>query len=223
MPMRELMIPIIGVNIPNMGVFMVANVNQKSLPMIDALFSSVRKKVLGLLFGNPSRSFFFNEIVSMVDSGTGAVQRELKRFSDSGLVTISQVGNQKHYQANPDSPIFEELCSLIRKTVGLKEPLKDALETYQEKMNLALVYGSVAKESETAFSDIDLLIVSDEMMLEDVYVLLNDVEKELTRKINPTLYTKAEFDTRLQSKNSFLARILKGDTILLVGELPDGF
>ncbi len=202
---------------------MLSNYNKKKRALIDALFSSVRKKVLGVLFGNPSRSFFFNEIIALVGSGTGAVQRELERLSESGLVTISQVGNQKHYQANPDSPIFEELCSLIKKTIGLVEPLRDALNSCREKLQLALVFGSVAKESENAYSDVDLLIVSDEMTLEDVYVLLSDVEKELARKINPTIYTKAEFETRLQSKNSFLMRVLKGETVLLFGELPDGY
>lgn len=202
---------------------MLSNYHNKKQSLIDALFSSVRKKVLGVLFGNPGRSFFFNEIIALVSSGTGAVQRELERLSDSGLVTISQVGNQKHYQANPDSPIFEELCLLIRKTVGLVEPLKDTLKSCREKLQLALVFGSVAKESENAYSDVDLLIVSDEMTLEDVYVLLSDVEKDLARKINPTIYTKAEFEKRLQSKNSFLMRILKGETVLLFGELPDGY
>ena len=212
-----------GANIPKLGVQMLSNYKKKNRSLIDALFSSVRKKVLGVLFGNPGRSFFFNEIIALVNSGTGAVQRELERLSDSGLVTISQVGNQKHYQANPNSPIFEEICSLIRKTVGLVEPLKDALTSCREKLQFALVFGSVAKESDNAYSDIDLLIVSDEMTLEDVYVLLSDVEKDLVRKINPTIYTKAEFETRLQSKNSFLMRVLKGKTILLVGELPDGY
>lgn len=216
-------IPETGANIPKLGVLMLSNYNQKNQSLIDALFSSVRKKVLGVLFGNPNRSFFFNEIVALVGSGTGAVQRELERFSESGLVTISQIGNQKHYQANPGSPIFTELCSLIRKTVGLIEPLRDVLTAHQEKLQLALVFGSVAKESENAYSDVDLLIVSDEMTLEEVYALLNDVEKNLARKINPTIYTKAEFQTRLQTKNSFLMRILKGKTVLLIGELPDGY
>jgi predicted nucleotidyltransferase len=201
---------------------MLSKNSQTKQSLIDALFPTVRKKVLGLLFGNSGRSFFFNEIVSLAGSGTGAVQRELERLSDSGLVTISQVGNQKHYQANPDSPIFEELCSLIKKTVGLSEPLKDALESEREKIYLALVYGSVAKKSDNAFSDIDLLIVSDSMMLEDLYVLLSETEKYLKRKINPTLYTKAEFDERLESKNSFIMRVLKGENILLIGELPNG-
>lgn len=212
-----------GAKIPKLGVQMLSNYNKKHRSLIDALFSSVRKKVLGLLFGNPSRSFFFNEIVALAESGTGAVQRELERLSDSGLITVSRVGNQKHYQANPDSPIYEELCLLIRKTVGLAEPLRDVLESEREKIHLSLVYGSIAKESENAFSDIDLLVVSDEMTLEDVYVLLSKVEEDLKRKINPTLYTQAEFDERLQSKNSFLTRVLKGETILLIGELPNGY
>jgi len=217
------MTPEMGVNIPNAGMMSDFRKNQTNRSLVDALFTSVRKKVLGLLFGNPGRSFFFNEIVALAGSGTGAVQRELKRLSDSGLVTVTQVANQKHYQANPDSPVFEELCLLIKKTVGLAEPLRDALEVEREKIYLALVYGSVAKKTENAFSDIDLLIVSDEMILEDLYVLLSGVEKDLKRKINPTLYTKAEFDQRLQNKNSFLMRVLKEETILLVGGLPDGY
>lgn len=217
------MIPEMGVNIPNAGMMSDSRKNQTNRSLVDALFTSVRKKVLGLLFGNPGRSFFFNEIVALAGSGTGAVQRELKRLSDSGLVTVTQVANQKHYQANPDSPVFEELCLLIKKTVGLAEPLRNALESEREKIYLALVYGSVAKRTENALSDIDLLVVSDEMILEDLYVLLSDTEKDLKRKINPTLYTKAEFEKRLQNKNSFLMRILKEETILLVGELPDGY
>lgn len=217
------MIPGLGVNIPALGMVSDSHKNQTNRSMIDALFTSVRKKVLGLLFGNPGRSFFFNEIVALAGSGTGAVQRELKRLADSGLVTMTQVANQKHYQANPDSPIFEELCLLIKKTVGLAEPLRAVLESERQKIHLALVYGSVAKKSENALSDIDLLIVSDEMILEDLYVLLSSTEKDLKRKINPTLYTKAEFEKRIQNKNSFLMRIMKEETILLVGELPDGY
>jgi predicted nucleotidyltransferase len=216
------MIPEMGVKIPNAGMMSDSHKNQTNRSLVDALFTSVRKKVLGLLFGNPGRSFFLNEMVALAGSGTGAVQRELRRLSDSGLVTVTQVANQKHYQANPDSPVFEELCSLIKKTVGLAEPLRIALESEHEKIHLALVYGSIAKKTENALSDIDLLIVSDEMILEDLYVLLSETEKDLKRKINPTLYTRAEFDKRLQNKNSFLMRILKEETILLVGELPDG-
>src|ERR1700749_4115056 len=91
--------------------------NQTSLSA--ALFSNVQQRVLGLIFGQPDRSFYTSEIVRTVNSGTGAVERELQRLESSGLVSTRRIGNQKHYRANPDSPIFGELQSLVLKTVGL--------------------------------------------------------------------------------------------------------
>lgn len=202
---------------------MISKADSQKRSSVDVLFPTVRKKVLGLLFGNPGRSFFLNEMVGLAKSGTGAVQRELERLSESGLVLTSRVGNQKHYQANPDSPIFNELYALIKKTVGLAEPLRDALRSSRRKIQMAFVYGSIAKETDHASSDIDLLVVSDEMILEDIYFLLSDVEAELNRKINPTLYTTAEFDERLRTGNPFLSRVLKQPIIPLIGELPNGY
>ena len=122
-----------------------------------------------MLFGQPERSFFATEIIARLGAGSGAVQRELSKLADCGLLTVSMVGNQKHYQANPESPIYAELCTLIRKTVGLAEPLRQALEPALPEIELALVYGSVAKGSATASSDIDLLLVSDTLTLEEVF------------------------------------------------------
>jgi predicted nucleotidyltransferase len=189
--------------------------------LADALFSSTRKKVLGLLFGQSDRSFFANEIIGRVGAGSGAVQRELKKLAESGLVRVTWVGNQKHFQANPDSPVFHELCSLIRKTVGLTEPLRQALEPLRDAIDLALVYGSVAKGSETASSDIDVLLVSDSLKLEDVYGAVTEVERSLARKVNPTLYTSSEFSRRRRDRNPFLKRVLEGDTIELFGQIPN--
>ncbi len=87
--------------------------------LADALFTATQQRVLGLLFGEPDRSFYTSELIGRLGAGSGAVQRELKRLAESGLVTVKRIGNQKHYQANPDSPVFEELCGLVRKTVGL--------------------------------------------------------------------------------------------------------
>jgi len=186
-----------------------------------ALFSSTKRRVLGLLFGQPERSFFATEIIERLGAGSGAVQRELKKLASSGLVTVSWVGNQKHYQANPESPIYSELCGLVRKTVGLAEPLRDALEPAQQAVELALVYGSVAKGEETAASDIDLLLVSDTMTPEAVYRLLATAEQALGRRINPTLYTSEEFERRVRERNPFLKRVLAGESLVLIGTLPD--
>jgi len=153
----------------------------------------------------------------LAHSGRGAVQRELGRLAQSELVTVKRIGNQKHYQANRESPLFEELCSIIRKTVGLQEPVRAVLEPLADEIILALIYGSVAKQSDTAASDIDRLIVSDKLTLEKVFAVLAPVEKLLDRRVNPTLYTSKEFSQRQKSSNSFLARVLEGPTITVMG------
>jgi len=134
---------------------------------------------------------------------------------------VTKVGNQKHYQANAAAPIYAELCSLVRKTVGIADPIKRALEPVLESMDLALVYGSVAKGVATAGSDVDLLLVSDTLTLEEVFRLLASLEQELARKVNPTLYSQEEFARRLRDRNPFLQRILSQDVLLLKGVIPD--
>jgi predicted nucleotidyltransferase len=190
-----------------------------SSAMADALFTSTQQRVLGFLFGQPDRSFFVTELVVLADSGRGAVQRELARLAESGLVIVTKVGNQKHYQANKESPLFEELRSIISKTVGLQEPLRAALDPLADRISLAIIYGSIAKGCENAASDVDLLIVADTLTLEEVYAALAPVEKVLDRRINPTLYTSKEFRQRRKAKHPFLTRVLDGQTITLLGSL----
>ena len=150
--------PILGLLLPNMGISNDIETSSDRLSVADALFSSTQQRVLGLLFGQPERSFFGAEVIGLLGMGSGGVQRELKKLADSGLVRVFRVGNQKHYQADPESPIYAELVGLIRKTVGLVAPLRAALEASLDAIDLALVYGSVAKGGATAASDIDLLL-----------------------------------------------------------------
>lgn len=185
--------------------------------LADALFTTTQQRVLALLFGQPARSFYASELIELTGSGSGAVQRELKRLASSGLVTVKRVGNQKHYQANPDSPVFEELRGLVIKTVALAEPIRAALEPLAERIDLALLYGSVAKGTDTATSDIDILIVADGVTLEDIYAALAPVEADLDRKISPTLYTPREFADRKAAGNPFVARVLAGEHLVLIG------
>ncbi len=189
--------------------------------LADALFSATQQRVLALLFGQADRSFFTNELIGMVGSGSGAVQRELRRLVESGLVTVSRVGNQKHYQANPEAPIFEELRGIVVKTLGPAEVVRTALAPLTDRICLALVYGSVAKRSDTATSDIDLLIVSDQLTLEALYEAMAPAERELGRPVNPTLYTEAEFRKRRQNGSPFLAKVLAGEYIWLIGNDHD--
>jgi predicted nucleotidyltransferase len=185
--------------------------------MADALFTTTQQRVLSLLFGQPARSFLATELIQKTGSGSGAVQRELKRLTSSGLVTMTQSGRQKNYQANPDSPVFEELHRLVVKTVALVDPIREALRPHAGRIALALLYGSVAKGTDAASSDVDVLIVAEGIALEGVYSALAPVEERLQRRISPTVYTPREFAARKASGNPFVARVLSGDHVVLIG------
>lgn len=209
-------IPNSGTIIPKLGILMMTN---SSISLADALFTSTQQKVLGLLFGQPARSFYVTQIMELAKSGRGAVQRELHRLEAAGLVSVQMRGNQKHYQANSESPLFQELRRIVRKTVGLVDPLRTAVESLPATVHVALIYGSVAKRADTSASDVDLLIVADKLTLEDVYTALSLAEQLLDRKINPTLYTNEEFNRRRARGNPFLKRVLEGPVIVLTGSI----
>ena len=185
--------------------------------LADALFTATQQKVLGLLFGQPDRSFFVTQIMELANAGRGAVQRELERLRQGGLVTVRNVGTQKHFQANPDSPLFDELCGIVQKTVGLAGPIRAALESLPESPRRAFVYGSVAKRTDSSDSDIDLLVVADNTELEQIYAALLPVEQLLARPISLTLYTEEEYERRQEEGNPFLQRVLDGPKIDVIG------
>ena len=186
--------------------------------LADALFTTTQQRVLALLFGQPHRSFFTSELIELTGSGSGAVQRELQRLASSRLVNVTSIGTQKHYQANPACPVYHELVGIVRKTVALVEPIRQALVPFADRIMLAMLYGSVVQGTDTADSDIDLLVTADGMVLEDLYAALAPVESSLDRKISPMLYTVLEFNARRSVKNPFLMRVLGGEHLVLIGE-----
>lgn len=186
--------------------------------LADALFAKVQQRVLGVLFGNPRRSFYANEVIALARSGTGAVQRELGRLEASGLVTVSRVGNQKHYQANAGSPVFEELRALVLKTVGLADVLRAALAPMAKDIRAAFVYGSVAKGQDTATSDIDLMVISDRLTHADLFAVLEDATVQLGRKVAPTVYSAKELSRRVRQENAFVTRVLAQPKLWLIGD-----
>lgn len=207
-----------GIKMPKMG----TSKNQttttpRSSSMADALFSGTQQRVLGLLFGQPERSFYATELINLAGVGSGAVQRELASLSQSGLVTVKPVGNQKHYQANPASPIYEELCGLVRKTVGLAEPLRAALAPLATQIKTAFVYGSVAKKEDTASSDIDLMLVSDTLTFGETILALQAAAESLGREVNPNIFTPQDFAKRLKEGGSFVSRVMAQPKVWLIG------
>lgn len=214
--------PISGINMPNMGTKASKGISEAaalyaSTSLSDALFTTTQQRVLGCLFGQPERSFTVSELIQTTGAGSGAVQREVARLAGSGLLTVEPVGNQKRYRADPASPIHAELISLVRKTFGLAAPLREALAPLAEHVAVAFVYGSVAKGSDTAASDIDLMLVSDTLTYADLMAALHPLIERLGREIQPTLYTRAELRKRIAARNSFVTRVLAQPRLWVIG------
>lgn len=183
----------------------------------DLLFGQTRGRILALLYGHPGETFFVRQISRHVATSAGAVQRELATLSRFGLIDRSTSGRQVYYKANPNHPVFAELNSLIAKTVGVFQMLTSALVPLANRISLAFVYGSVARQNENATSDVDLMIVGD-ITLDEVLTQLAPVERLIGRPINPTLYSAKEFKSRLQSGNHFLTSVMRGEKVFLMGD-----
>jgi predicted nucleotidyltransferase len=183
-----------------------------------ALFSDSQSRIFRWVFGQPERSYHLNELRRLTGLGSASLQRELGKLAAAGLVRSEKVGNLRVFQANTDSPVYEELAGLTRKTLGAQPLLQDALAPMKAKVDLAFIYGSVAKGTDTATSDIDVMLVGKGLLLSEVLDLLLPVESQLGRKINPTLYSTAEYKRRRGQKDSFLNRVLAQPLIPLIGE-----
>ena len=188
--------------------------------LCSGLFGKTRQAVLALLYGRADSSFYTKQILDAVRIGRGTVQRELKNLTDTGIITREVQGRQVYYRANAQCPIFNELKSLIVKTAGLADVLREALAPLDEQVTVAFVYGSMASGEATAASDIDLLIVGDldEMALHKALI---EAEKLLGRPVNYHLLGRKEFEQRHKEKNGFLDRVLAGPKIMILGSTDE--
>ena len=215
-----LILPNLGCNMPDMGIETPPRKPSTS-GLADALFSTTRQKVLAYLFGHPDRSFYASEMIALAGSGSGAVQRELSRLAQCGLATMNRIGKQTHYQANTEAPIFEELCSIVDKTVGLVGPIQSALALLQDDINAAFIYGSIAKRRDHAGSDVDVMIISETLTYADTYSALEAATSRILRTVNPSLYSHGEFSRLLQNDNAFIRRVMEQPKLWIIGSEDD--
>ncbi len=184
----------------------------------DALFTKAQQKVLALLFGQTDKSFYLNEVVRHAAMGKGVISRELSKLCAAGLLVVTKQGNQNHYQANANAPIFNELKQIVKKTMGVAGTLQLGLATLLPQLEHAFIYGSIAKGEEHAGSDVDVMLVGENLSYTQILELLEPVEAQLQRKINPTIYTPSEFAERLAQGQNFLSKVMAQERINL---LPD--
>jgi len=184
--------------------------------LASALLGKTRRAVLAVLYGHPDERFYVRELVRLVNAGVGTVQRELKRLASGGILKRYQHGNQVYYQANPDCPIFAELQGLITKTVGVADVLGSAFAPMADRIDVAFIYGSVARSEQRRESDVDILVIGD-VSFGDVVSAMRPAQEKLVREINATVYPQDEFRVKLSEGNHFLRSVLKSPKIFLIG------
>jgi len=184
----------------------------------SALFTDSQSRLYVWLFGQPDRAYHLNELRRLTGLGSASLQRELNRLTMAGLVDAQAVGNLRRFQANPQSPVYTELVALTRKTLGTVPVLRNALLPLLPHLQSAWVYGSVAKQTDTARSDIDVMLVGNDLLLNQVLTALEPAEAQLGRKINPSCYSPQEFERRRAEPDSFVNRVLSQPTLPLIGD-----
>jgi predicted nucleotidyltransferase len=195
--------------------------SDESAGLAETLFTPVQARVLALLFGQPDRRYQSAEVIRLARGGTGAVHRQLARLAAAGLVTVTRSGNQKHYQARRDSPVFQELHGLIVKTVGLVEPIRQPLAALEADITAAFIYGSTAKGTDTGRSDIDLMVISDNLDHAALYTALQQAETVLARPVNPTVMTARGWRAKVKAADSFAGRVARGPRLYVIGSDGD--
>ncbi len=188
--------------------------------LADLLLGQYRRRVLALLLLHPESAWHVREIARLTQTQAGTLHRELAKLADAGVLLVSKVGNQKHYRANMDCPIFIELAGLLRKTAGVADVLAAALAELAERIELALVFGSVARGEERAGSDIDLLVLGD-VSFAQVVTAFYPLQTELGREINPVVYTVADFAAKVAQRQAWALDVLKQPKMYLIGNEHD--
>jgi len=186
------------------------------LTLSSVLFTEYRSRVLGLLFLHPERSYYLREIARITATVPGTLKREMDKLLEVGLLTVQKVGNQNHYQANQDCPIYEDLANVLRKTSGLSDVLTAALIPISEKLQSAFVFGSVASGKVNAKSDIDLLLIG-EVSYSEVVPLLHPLQEQLGREINPKIFTANEWAKLVKDNGAFVHDVLSKPKLFILG------
>lgn len=184
------------------------------------LFGQTRSAVLGALLLHPELSLHVRELARLTGASAGSLHRELRLLADMGLLLRQEVGRQVHYRANVAHPVHAELAQLMRKTAGLADVLRQALDPLGSKVELAFVYGSMASGTERAGSDVDLMVLG-RASFADLARALAPAQAALRRDVNPTVMTRREFAQKLAAGDGFARSVARGDKLWLKGEDSD--
>jgi len=185
--------------------------------LANILFPGYRRGVLGLLLLHPENSYHVREIARLTATTPGTLARELSKLVEAGLLTRSPQGNQVLYAANTASPVFEELASILRKTTGLADVLAQALAPLAGRVRAAFVFGSSASGKARPGSDVDVLLIGEDLGYGEVVSALYPAQETLGREINPKLYSLAEWRKLAQADGAFYRDVMAKPKLFLMG------
>lgn len=188
--------------------------------LMNLLFPANRQRALAMLLLDPEASFHLRELARLTGSHAGTLGRELDKLAKAGLVQCREQGNQVRYQANVQCPLFPELAAMFRKTHGTLPALREALAPLAGRIRVALVFGSVARGTQSAGSDVDLLVIG-EVGFAELVQALYPLQQSLQREINPVLYAAAEFRRRTQGGEAFVRQFPDQPNVFLIGDKDD--
>jgi len=185
--------------------------------LAELLGSGLRAKIVGWLFTHPDEEFFVRQLESLLGEDSTNLSRELARLERLGILTCQARGRQKHYRPNPTCPIYAELRGIARKTAGLADIIKELLKPLSAKIIIAFVYGSQARGTQQAASDVDLMVVG-KVGFGEVVAALQPAQEKLGREINPTVYSKAEFHAKIVAGHHFVKSVMEGPKVFVIGD-----
>ena len=183
----------------------------------NSLFGKTRRAVLALLFSHVDERFYFRQIARILEIGLGALQRALANLSAAGIIRKEFVGRQVFYQANSECPIYMDLKNLVMKTIGVGDILKTALVPLEERINVAFLFGSIAKGTERSDSDIDIIVIGN-VTFSEIISAFSPAQKTVRREINPLVYPPEEFRLKMAENHHFLKSVLKRSKYFLIGD-----
>jgi predicted nucleotidyltransferase len=185
--------------------------------LASVLFGKARLAVLALTYGHPEETFHLRRIARFAGSGMGVVQRELQTLSAVGILERTVQGRQVSFQADKRCPIFDEIRSLVAKTAGVADVIRDALVGIGERISVAFIFGSVARSTQRRDSDVDLLVVGD-VSFAEVVDALTRAQERIGREVNPTVYPQRELRQKVGAGHHFLSRVLAEPKLFLIGD-----
>ena len=184
--------------------------------ILDVLFPRTRQAILSAVLLRPDKWWYLTDLAKHLGVSPSSLQRELVSLVNGDLLTSRRDGKRVYYKINQDCPIVEELQAIFVKTSGIADVIKSCLNSFGDKIEIAFVYGSVARMEELSSSDVDLMIIGD-VGLADLVPDLRRAEKDLGREVNPTIYSSEEFLRRRKEGDSFISTVLSDHKIFLKG------